>query len=270
MGGQDGAAALSSVNFYNAGSDTWTPATSLPGYCSSCVGGISGNKIVVANGIDGTFVGTINPTNPGSITWIVGPDYPVAGVWGLVGAASLDQSSGLVIFTAGSSNFNAPFDFSEYTFAFDLNTNQWKVGPPKPTPVFDAALTPVVDNDSLYMVSVGGFAGGYGVNANEWLNLGPYQIPAGIANSDHLNLSLTYYPNPFINFTNIHFTLSESSLVKVVITDVLGKTVEVLCDENLQAGKQHLKWEASKYNSGIYFCRINVNGSQVTHKLVKY
>lgn len=65
------------------------------------------------------------------------------------------------------------------------------------------------------------------------------------------------YPNPFNPVTNIKFDVAKSSLVKIVIFDVLGREVKTLVNSEVQPGKYSINWDAGLQNSGIYFVRIN-------------
>ena len=64
------------------------------------------------------------------------------------------------------------------------------------------------------------------------------------------------YPNPFNPNTVISFRLSVAGQVTLKIYDVLGKEVETLVSEKLEAGTYSVNWDASKYSSGVYFYRI--------------
>jgi hypothetical protein len=64
------------------------------------------------------------------------------------------------------------------------------------------------------------------------------------------------YPNPFNPATKIKFDLAKASLTKLIVYDALGRELETLANRELQAGTYEFTWNASKYNSGIYFVRI--------------
>jgi hypothetical protein len=271
IGGSDTSFYLSSVNIYNAASDSWSVGTNLPMPVAAAGGGISGNKIVVAGGNSSTYLGQIDSGDPTLITWTTGDAYPVGFCLGLASGATADPESDLIVFTGGARNNELPLISSEYTLAYDLNANQWKIGPPKPTPANNLRnLASVVYNDSVYMVSVGGWTTNTAVNVNEWLNMGPYEIPAGVADNNTSQISFTCYPNPVDIFTDIEFILPRTSEVKAAIVDIVGQEVEVLCNKIFQPGAQQLQWNASKYSNGIYFCSLTVNGITTTQKLVKY
>jgi hypothetical protein len=80
------------------------------------------------------------------------------------------------------------------------------------------------------------------------------------------------YPNPFNAGTVISFALPQSGHVKVTVFNVLGQTVRVLADEQMEAGIQRVSWDGrdDNYNpasSGVYFYRIVANDFVNTKKM---
>ena len=76
---------------------------------------------------------------------------------------------------------------------------------------------------------------------------------AGIPTEYALNQN---YPNPFNPSTAIKFAIPEASNVSLVIYDMLGNQVEVLVNNQMNAGYYTFTWNASHYASGIYFCQM--------------
>jgi D-alanyl-D-alanine carboxypeptidase len=76
------------------------------------------------------------------------------------------------------------------------------------------------------------------------------------------------YPNPFNPETNIRFSIPERSFVKIKIFDVTGKQVELLLNENVNAGTYEVKWNASMKPSGVYFYRIEAGNFSKTRKMI--
>jgi hypothetical protein len=278
IGGYDGAGDQDMVQIYDPAWDSWTTGTPISGAAAGWRGGISGNKIVVTGGYNQvagstlatTYIGDIDPSNPANITWTTGADYPAGTISRHGAGASLDEASGLVIFTAGDPAGTGT-GATVATYAYDVNANTWKTGPDKITGVNNICnLTPIVDNDTLWMASTGGYDGTNVQNVHEWLNMGPYVIILGIDNSTPTATNFSSGPNPFVKTTDIRFSLSHSSDVKIVIADVLGNEVEVLCDKNFKSGNQTVTWNGANYAKGIYFCQLTVNGKTATQKLLKY
>ncbi len=76
------------------------------------------------------------------------------------------------------------------------------------------------------------------------------------------------YPNPFNPVTTIEFSIPENSFVNITIYDILGKEVATLVNENRSPGNYELNWDAEKNSSGVYFCRMTVEGRSLEKKMV--
>ncbi|MCW9708695.1 S8/S53 family peptidase [Fodinibius salsisoli] len=64
------------------------------------------------------------------------------------------------------------------------------------------------------------------------------------------------YPNPFRSKTQIRFNLDEASHVTLTIYDVLGRKVQVLRNEEMEANAHFVTFDASGLSSGVYFIRL--------------
>lgn len=73
------------------------------------------------------------------------------------------------------------------------------------------------------------------------------------------------YPNPFIPTTTIPFDLPKPGKVKLVVHDLLGRSVITLLDGNLPAGHHEIKFDGSRLASGIYFYRLEFD-KQIKHR----
>ena len=89
-----------------------------------------------------------------------------------------------------------------------------------------------------------------------------YSILTGISgNEEPVKYSLEQnYPNPFNASTYIKFNLYKASEVKLIITDVLGKEVEVPVSGKLPQGENLVRIDANNYSSGVYFYSLYVDG----------
>jgi len=78
---------------------------------------------------------------------------------------------------------------------------------------------------------------------------------------------LSNYPNPFNASTKVRYIVEENfSPVKVIIYNSLGQQVKVLVNENKSSGEYLIEWDgrndtAGIMQSGIYFCKIEFNGT---------
>lgn len=76
------------------------------------------------------------------------------------------------------------------------------------------------------------------------------------------------YPNPFNASTTLQFDLPAANYTTVAIYNSLGEEIALLVNKELTRGSYSYTWNADKFPSGVYYCRI-VSGSYVeTKKLV--
>jgi hypothetical protein len=75
------------------------------------------------------------------------------------------------------------------------------------------------------------------------------------------------YPNPFNPATKIKFSLPENADVQLNIFDITGREAASLFNGKLSAGTYEADWNASGFNSGIYFYRLTANGFTETRKM---
>jgi len=75
------------------------------------------------------------------------------------------------------------------------------------------------------------------------------------------------YPNPFNPSTSIKFQLPKAEYVKLEIYDSIGRLIETLVDNNLEAGYYNYKWNAKNYASGIYIYRITAGVLTTSRKM---
>jgi photosystem II stability/assembly factor-like uncharacterized protein len=81
------------------------------------------------------------------------------------------------------------------------------------------------------------------------------------------------YPNPFNSMTKIKFSVPllkelEGGIVSLTVFDLLGREVAVLVNEKLQPGEYEVRFDAGNLPSGIYFCRLNAGGFNLTSKII--
>lgn len=64
------------------------------------------------------------------------------------------------------------------------------------------------------------------------------------------------YPNPFNPATTIKYELPKNEKVTLKIYNIKGQELETLVNKEQSPGAYEVKWDASKYASGIYFYRM--------------
>jgi uncharacterized delta-60 repeat protein len=75
------------------------------------------------------------------------------------------------------------------------------------------------------------------------------------------------YPNPFNPSTNIKFDLQSKGNVKLTVYDMLGKTVDVLVNQYLEAGSYNISYSNNGLSSGIYFYELQAGGLRDIKKM---
>lgn len=183
IGGYNGSSDVNTVQVYNPSTNTWTAGTSKSG--TAVAGGrasITGNTIVFAGGYSQTLateiadvvVGTINPAGPAGITWASGPAYP-GGTVGRLACGVLAENDGRVYFAGGDPDGNGT-SVMNTVFAYNTASSMWESGPNMITGMSNiSALAGVVQKDTLYLVTIGGYNGTAVTAVNEWLKIGALQ-----------------------------------------------------------------------------------------------
>jgi PKD repeat protein len=84
---------------------------------------------------------------------------------------------------------------------------------------------------------------------------------------------LRVHPNPCVTSTNIEFYLKESCSTKISILDVTGKTIKLLHNGKMAAGKHNITWEVKsasggKLSSGSYFVKLESANLNEVKKII--
>lgn len=76
------------------------------------------------------------------------------------------------------------------------------------------------------------------------------------------------YPNPFNPETIIGFTITSHTTVKLNVYDALGRKIETLVNDVLNAGVYEVKFNALKYSTGVYYYRLEAGDFSGTRKMI--
>jgi hypothetical protein len=102
-----------------------------------------------------------------------------------------------------------------------------------------------------------------------WVRSNPFATAVSPVDQQPVHMSLDQnYPNPFNPSTTIRYTLSVSSYVTLVITDLLGRPVATLVNEPKRAGTYDVPVTNSQLASGVYFYTLRAGEYLMTRKLV--
>lgn len=125
-------------------------------------------------------------------------------------------------------------------------------------------VTPSVNVD----LSGLGFPLSFSVPGNKYELENPATGIRNISSETPLSFSIQQnFPNPFNPVTNIKFSLPESSAVRISVYDINGKEVDLLVNENINSGTYQVSWNAERFSSGTYFCRMHTNNSAETIRM---
>ncbi len=76
------------------------------------------------------------------------------------------------------------------------------------------------------------------------------------------------YPNPFNGTTTISVNLERSANLSLVVTNMLGQTVQSFERGNVPAGTFFFQVDGASLEQGIYFYTVNADNSKVTNKMI--
>lgn len=64
------------------------------------------------------------------------------------------------------------------------------------------------------------------------------------------------YPEIFSNEVKVDFKIHIASSVKLIIYDVFGRKLYSMPSKDLKSGSYEFKWDANKFEDGVYYCKI--------------
>lgn len=99
-----------------------------------------------------------------------------------------------------------------------------------------------------------------------------YSQTVGIQNvsseiPDKFSLSQNY-PNPFNPVTHFEFAIADFGFVTLKVYDIMGREIETIVSENLQAGVYKADFDGSTLTSGAYFYRLQAGGFIETKRML--
>ncbi len=76
------------------------------------------------------------------------------------------------------------------------------------------------------------------------------------------------FPNPFNPTTRITFSLAKKENTTLKIYDVLGREVDTLLNNELEAGNYSVEWNSKNKSSGVYFYRLHTDKFSSAKKMI--
>ena len=115
-------------------------------------------------------------------------------------------------------------------------------------------VTGIVSGDDITTTTIG--ANGSTSEFSQYTS-----VVTGIENESSSILNISVHPNPANSFANINYFLPESSYVKVVLVDVVGKKVFSFFEGDQNPGMHSLGVDLNENNipTGVYFVKFSTN-----------
>ncbi|HRB01168.1 MAG TPA: T9SS type A sorting domain-containing protein [Ignavibacteria bacterium] len=77
------------------------------------------------------------------------------------------------------------------------------------------------------------------------------------------------YPNPFNPVTKINFSLPQDSKVKLLVSDILGREIKRLVNNEFRtAGIYSMEFNGTGLSSGVYFYKIEAGDFRQVNRMV--
>ncbi len=80
--------------------------------------------------------------------------------------------------------------------------------------------------------------------------------------------AIEIYPNPLNNEINLNFNVSETTQIKIDITDISGKSLIALMNETVESGPFAGTFSTSVLPPGYYVMNVNANGVNSHYKII--
>jgi len=92
--------------------------------------------------------------------------------------------------------------------------------------------------------------------------------PTSIGENSKKDVLFAVYPNPFNEYTTISFSLQTQETVRIALTDITGREIEVIKNGLLPAGKNELILSKNGLSKGMYFIDFKGTVNSFSHKLL--
>jgi hypothetical protein len=97
--------------------------------------------------------------------------------------------------------------------------------------------------------------------------LTPNNIAIGINEVSSIQNAIIF-PNPSAQNTTLMFSLKNTEKLKITLSDITGKQVLFITEEEMSKGNQQMQINTSKLSPGVYFCNMEASGGSKVLKLV--
>jgi hypothetical protein len=92
----------------------------------------------------------------------------------------------------------------------------------------------------------------------------------GVTENSSANFNSSVYPNPFVDNMTVQYNLDTKTHLTMSFTDIFGKTIATVLDENQGVGAHQQTVNVRDYglSAGVYFFIIQTDASREVHKIV--
>ncbi|SRX55578.1 kelch repeat-containing protein [Aequorivita sp. CIP111184] len=258
---------------YNSNYNRWREATPmLPPGTSISWGGfaIHNNKLVYMCGSDAFLspnywntvrVGTIDANDRSIITWEEKTSFP--GQTRTFFEAQTWRDG--VIMTGGSTD-NTFETFSDETYFYNPDTDNWQQLAPKPTSWLTGNSGSVFIGNTSKLICASGFQTDYLFETEIYSQEGSLSIndysekDCGIENFKILRGHIV----------KLSLCLTEEGPLKIIIWDGQGRIVKKIDYNTISLGNNTILIEELDISNGLYFCTVFQNGISQTKKMLVY
>ncbi len=136
--------------------------------------------------------------------------------------------------------------------------------------------TPTVASNDSVLISAKAYFGGTGQSFTIPLEIGlPINAqPCGTATQPDLakQINLGVAPNPVGSSSRISFTLPKSEKVNITLSDITGRELTLLQNENLSAGLHQVDFSIDNQPAGVYFIKFSLTDAHFVQsvKVLKF
>ena len=86
-------------------------------------------------------------------------------------------------------------------------------------------------------------------------------------NTPAFEKSVSVYPNPFGEYTNVTFNLNIASNVSVEVIDIMGKPVYTISEREFATGQNNIRLSSNTLPNGMYILKLTIGNEIVNHKI---
>ncbi len=104
--------------------------------------------------------------------------------------------------------------------------------------------------------------------SDEYCNYVFTKNAVGVMEIPESGINLSVYPNPFVDYTTINYSLPDNQFIELAIFDQLGRRIETLVKSRKDPGKYQIIWETKNQATGVYHLKLISPGETITKQLV--